>query len=131
MRVALVVCLFVISCDSSSSSADLSSADLTVPACAGASVGNPIACGAADTDVCYPDGLTYCVCRQGAWSCCSDAVPRCPSAPGTPGDFCCPGAPPATLDCPYACGGGHRTVCTCTMDFEWVCGSEACADGGP
>jgi hypothetical protein len=129
MRIALVVCLFAASCDSSSSSTDLSSPDLTVPACAGAADGK-VSCGPSDTGVCYPDDLSYCVCRNSEWTCCGDAIQLCPNAPATPGDFCCPGAPPATLDCPYACSGGHRTVCTCTMDFEWVCGSEACGDAG-
>jgi hypothetical protein len=131
VQVALVVCLLFAGCDSSSSSSDLSSPDLTVVACAGAGVGKKLPCGPDDTGVCYPDDLTYCVCQTAEWACCGDAVPLCPNTPATPGDFCCPGAPPATLDCPYACSGGHRTVCTCTMDFEWVCGSEACGDGGP
>ena len=141
MRIALlVISLTALGCGDSGSSGntsgssggkDLSMPDLTVPACAGADQSQNVPCDPADTDVCYPNSLTYCVCRNSVWTCCGDNVPMCPDTPAAPGGFCCPGGPPATLDCPYACSGGHRTVCTCTMDFEWVCGSEACNDGGP
>lgn len=130
MRIALLL-IFILGCgDGSSGGRDLSTLDLTVPACAGADTAK-VACGPADTEVCYPNELSYCVCRSSVWTCCGDAVPICPDTPAAPGGFCCPGGPPATLDCPYACSAGHRTVCTCTMDFEWVCGSEACSDAGP